>query len=203
MNPNLKENERELIKLVIYFRKKADKLIQEGKLGEEHSQMITACESLVEKLELHANNRKEILSQRELLKSIVKDQASCPKCSRNTHLKHTGVATSEQGWKSNKYQCRRCNIQFVWNRPNNPWDLVPFMETYLKEIREKAADEVTAGEIDQVEKNLSTLKPVLEAADQSYEELKSSEAEMDRMIHTFKKHLLIEKIKMVDFDENP
>lgn len=202
MNPNLKENERELIKLVIFFKKKADKLIQEGKLGEEHKQMITACESLVEKLELHANNRKEILAQRELLRSIVKDNAVCPKCGRNTHLKHVGVATSEQGWKSNKYQCRRCNIQFVWNRPNNPWDLLPFMEAYLKEIREKAGDEVDQDEIDQVEKNLATLRPVLEASDRSYEEMKNSEAEMDQMIHTFRKHLLIEKIKMVDFEDN-
>jgi len=46
MNQNLKENERELIKLVNFFRKRAEKLIKKGKLSEEHKQVINACEPI-------------------------------------------------------------------------------------------------------------------------------------------------------------
>lgn len=201
MNQNLKENERELIKLVNFFKKKADKLLQEGKLGAEHQQLIIACENLANKLEMHASNRAEIFSQREMLKKLVKDNAVCPKCNKDAHLKLSGVHTTEQGWKSNRYTCRKCNIQFVWSRPNNPWDLVSYFEWYVEELRNQITEDAVDKEqsmelVDQLLENIGKLKPVLDASDRAYNDLKENENEMDKLIHGFKNHLLIEKIKM-------
>ncbi len=61
MNNNLKDNERALIKQVSFFKKRAEKLISEGKLGEEHTQLITTCETLISTVQLHAAKRAEIL----------------------------------------------------------------------------------------------------------------------------------------------
>jgi len=204
MNQNLKENERELIKLVNFFRKRAASLIKEGKLGEDHQQVITACETLVEKLNIQAEQRAEIILQRENIKSIVKDNADCPKCNKNSHLKLIGVDKNDKGWKFNKYKCRRCNIEFVWHKPNNPWDTIPFLDMLVKQLGDKLKDQGVTKDIEdssnammgQVQENIDKLKMVIEASDKDYEDMKSKELEMDKMIHEFKNHLLIERIKM-------
>jgi hypothetical protein len=204
MNPNLKDHERELIKIVNHFRKRADKLMAEGRLSEEHSKVSEACENLVEKLNLHADGRAEIIQQRENLKSIVKDNAACPKCQQNGQLKLIGVHKNEHDWKCNKYKCRKCNIEFVWNRPNNAWDMIPFMEFYIRELHDRLDKEVSAPELKaqteavliQMQESLQKLKPVIENSDATYDEMEARDAEMTRIIKEFKSFLLIEKIKM-------
>ena len=42
---DLKQNERELIKQVNYFKKRAAKMLVEGKIGAEHGELIGSCES--------------------------------------------------------------------------------------------------------------------------------------------------------------
>jgi hypothetical protein len=201
MNQNLKPNERELIKLITFFKKRAEKLISEEKLGEEHQQMLIACDTLVEKLLILANHRSTVIQERDQLKTIVKDNASCPNCGKNTHLKSSGVKTDENGWKFNKYICRRCNIEFVWNRPNNPWDLVSYMEKLLEQVELEGMDHDDPEAMkEQIRDTIGKLKPVLESSDARYFEMQSNEGEMDRLIHQFKNHLLIEKIKMDSFE---
>jgi chromosome segregation ATPase len=207
MNPNFKENERELVKLVNHFRKRAEKLIKEGKLGEEHAQVSEACERLVNKLDLHAQSRARILEQREALKHLVKDNAVCPKCHTVNHLKHIGEVTHEKGWKNNRYRCRKCNIEFTWNRPNNPWDMIRFMENVISELEAGMASlppesaEETKGLIEQMQEGLGRLKPVIEGADSEYEEFREREQEMAKLINDFKSYLLIEKIKMDSWNQ--
>jgi hypothetical protein len=204
MNPNLKNHERELIKIVNHFRKRADKLMKEGKLSEEHTKVSESCANLIEKITLHADARTEIIQQRENLKGIVKDNPSCPKCEQSTQLKFTGAQKNERGWKCNKYKCRKCNIEFVWTKPNNAWDMVSFMEFYMKELQGRVEEEVTSTELKaqteamlvQMQETLQKLKPVIEASDAGYHEMEERDAEMTRMIKEFKSFLLIEKIKM-------
>ena len=105
MGPNLKENERELIKLINFFRKRAEILIKTDKLDAEYIKLIEACEKLVGQLAAHAEHRAEILLQRETLKNIIKDNAACPKCQKSNQLKLIGVDKNDKGWKSNKYKC--------------------------------------------------------------------------------------------------
>src|SRR4051812_23285889 len=143
MNPNLKPEERDLYKLVSYFKKRAEILIIENRLDEEYRQMLDTCDKLTEQLDLHAKNRAAVLAEREQLKNIIKDNARCPKCESNANLKMIGVDKNEQGWKSNKYKCRRCNITFVWNAPNNPWDMIPYVESFIMQMEHKLSSEQT------------------------------------------------------------
>jgi len=208
MNPNLREHERELVKLVNFFRKRAEKLLKEGKLSEEHSQMNDSCLNLISKLELHANVRKTILEQRNALERLVKDNAQCPDCTKNTHLKFVGVASHAKGWKSNKYRCRRCNITFIWNRPNNPWDLVLFMEDHILDLEKSKAGKNNAeiAEVDeligQMADSLAQLKPALEKSDSEFSEMENRDLDMRKIISEFKKFLLIEKVKMDAWEES-
>ena len=207
MNPHFKDNERELVKLVNHFRKRAEKLVKEGKLGEEHLQVSEACERLVTKLDAHAQGRGKIMEQREALGNIVKDNASCPSCKTSDKLKHIGVVTHEKGWKNNRYRCRKCNIEFTWNRPNNPWDMIKFLENVINDLQtnlhqmDKETQEQSQGLIEQMEDGLNRLKPVIEAADAEYEEFKQRDAEMTKLINDFKNYLLIEKIKMDSWNQ--
>jgi hypothetical protein len=204
MSHNLKENERELIKLVNYFRKHAEKLVSENKVDAEFQQLIDTCEKFAQQLNLHAQRREEVLQQREQLKNLVKDNALCPKCHKNTHLKFVGIDKHPQGWKCNKYKCRKCNIEFVWSRPNNPWDMIPYVEGFVKELQQKIESEATPEDekqlaletVNQMQGNLDKLKPVIEASDLDFNELNERDEEMAKMIHEFKNHLLIIKIKM-------
>jgi hypothetical protein len=206
MEKNLKTEERELVKLVQYFKKRAQILITENKLEEDYRQMLETCDKLTEQLYLHAKSRETILAERELLGGMIKDNAKCPKCNSNEMLKVIGFDTSPQGWKSNKYKCRRCNIAFVWNTPNNPWDMIPYVEKFIKDTEEKtkgldASDpnlEATLLGLEGMKANLAKLKPVAEASDLDMKNLQERELQMADMVHKFKKHLMIEKIKMED-----
>jgi len=204
MDQNLKPEERELVKLVTYFKKRAEILIIENRLDEEYRQMLDTCDKLTEQLDLHAKNRQVILSEREQLRSLVKDNAKCPSCASNEQLKVIGTDKNEKGWKSNKYKCRRCNITFVLNTPNNPWDMIPYVENFISNMEDKlnngqldeASKQQTALALEQMKVNLSKLKPVVETSDLDFAELEEREKQMAEMVHKFKKHLMIEKIRL-------
>ncbi|QCR24876.1 hypothetical protein [Pontibacter sp. SGAir0037] len=206
--PALKANERELIKLIHFFSKRAQHLIATGELSSEHEQLTTACHNLEQQLLTHAANRAAILDKRERLSKIIEDNAYCPKCQKADMLKRNGTATNEHGWRSNTYRCRRCNTTFTWNRPNNPWDMVPFLELYIRELEQsletqqnQAVVEHTEEAITQLQDSLSRLKPVLETSNEEVIALDQKEREMDKMIHQFKNYLQIEKIKLDTYQE--
>jgi hypothetical protein len=205
MEPNFTQEEREVIKLVGFFKKKALQLIEEKRLPDEYNQMLETADKLVEQIYMHAKNRDTILGERKQLQSLVRDNAVCPKCTSNEKLKLVGTDKSEQGWLSNKYKCRNCNIEFVWNTPNNPWHMVPYVEDVISKLRAKNEQEpdeeirnATEQGILQMEANLSKLKPVVEASDLDLADLEVRDKEMAEVVHKFKKHLLIEKIRMED-----
>jgi hypothetical protein len=206
MDQNLKQEERELVKLVGFFKKRGEILIIENKLGDEYKELLATCDKFVDQLRLHAKSRETILNEREQLKNMVKDNAKCPECKSNTHLKVIGFDTNSKGWKSNKYKCRRCNISFVWNAPNNPWDMIPYVEHFITEMEGKINNENTDEEtkqqtrlvLEQMKQNVGKLKPIVEASDLDMKELEARDKEMTEIVHKFKKHLLIEKIKMED-----
>jgi hypothetical protein len=204
MNRNFKSNERELVKVATFFKRQSRKLISEGKLGEEHAKVEESVDRFVEQMERHADARAFILDQREQLSRLVKDNAECPTCHKKDMLKLVGTEKNEKGWKSNRYKCRRCNIELTWNRPNNPWDMISFIEEILSMLRTRLADpstnesekaQITQG-LASAEANLEKLKPVIDAHNLEYEALQTREEEMERLIHEFKNSLLIEKIKM-------
>ncbi len=204
MDVNLKPEERELIKLVNFFKKRGEIMIIENKLGDEYQQMLETCDKLVGQLELHAKNREIVTREREQLTNMVKDNAQCPSCNSAAQLKIVGTDTNDKGWKSNKYKCRKCNITFVWNTPNNPWDMIPYVEQFIDNMEQKVSsqdtDETekgqTLGVLQQMKQNLDKLKPVVEASDLDWAELEEREKQMAEMVHKFKKHLMIEKIRM-------
>lgn len=200
MDQELKPEERELVKLVHYFKKRAEILIIENKLDDDYRQMLDTCDKLTEQLHAHAKNRQTVLAEREQLQSLVKDNAKCPSCSSNEMLKVIGVDTNEKGWKSNKYKCRRCNITFVWNTPNNPWDMIPYVEDFLANLQAKMTENNSEDQVlpalEGMRANLSKLKPVVEASDLDFAELQARETQMAELVHKFKKHLMIEKIRM-------
>lgn len=204
MNPNFKNNERELVKIATYFKKESKRLIEEGKLGEEHKKVEEAVDKFIEHINNHADSRQSILDQRETLSKLVKDDASCPTCNKKDMLKLVGTEANEKNWKSNRYRCRRCNIEFTWNRPNNPWDMLEYIQAVLDMMRLRQNDpniadeekEQIAGAIESMEGNVARLKPVIDAHNVEYEALQKREEEMERLVHEFKNTLMIEKIKM-------
>lgn len=204
MNKNFKANERELVKVATYFKKQSRKLIEEGRLGEEHQSVEQAVDRFIEHLEQHADSRASIVEQRQYLKSLVKDNARCPQCHSSEMLKLTGTEQNEKGWKSNRYKCRKCNIYFTWNMPNNPWDMIEYLQEVLVTLSLKFSNPGTPEDdksaahaaIQSMQGNLEKLKPVIEAHDKAFQELQARDEEMDRLVHEFKNSLLIEKIKM-------
>ena len=206
MAQNLKPNERELIRLVNFFKKKTKALTQENKSIEEYAQLLETGDKLLEQINIHATNRDIVEGERKKLNELVKENAVCPKCQKSNQLKLVGTSKSLEGWKSNKYKCRKCNIEFVWNAPNNPWDMIPYVERFIVQSEEKIArenvsaeeKEQVAGMVQQMKANLDKLKPVVVASDADLNELESREKEMDDLINKFKKYLMIEKIKMED-----
>lgn len=205
MQDNLKQEEREVIKLVGFFKKRAIQLMEEKKLSEEYNQLIETADKLVDQIHLHAEKRETILNERDQLQSLVRDNAQCPKCSGNEKLKLVGTDKSEQGWKSNKYKCRGCNIEFVWNAPNNPWDMIPYVEHMINKLRSQAETGISENDkavieaaVVQMEGNIAKLKPVIEASDLDMKDLEMRDKEMEELVHAFKKHLMIEKIRMED-----
>ncbi|GAB3811627.1 hypothetical protein [Pontibacter rugosus] len=208
MNKALKANERELIKLIRFFSKRASLLMETGELSLEHEQLTQACEKLETQLLTHADNRAAILDKRERLNNIIQDNAQCPKCHKADMLKQQSVATNEHGWKCNTYRCRRCNTNFTWNRPNNPWHMVEFLEMYIKELENSLTTDMapemrqhTEAAIPQLQDSLFRLRPVLETSNEEVMALSEKEQEMDKMIHQFKNYLLIEKIKLDTYQE--
>lgn len=204
MNKHFKANERELVKVATFFKKQSKKLIEEGKLGEEHKKVEDAVDKFVAHMESHADARALILEQRESLQKLVKDDAECPGCHKKDMLKYAGIEKNEKGWKSNRYKCRRCNIEFTWTRPNNPWDMIRYIEEMMVILQGKAEDpgvsdqeksHILAG-LENMKANLGKLRPVIDAHDAEYNALLAREEEMERLIHEFKNSLMIEKIKM-------
>lgn len=204
MNKNFKPNERELIKVATFFKKQSKKLIAEGKLSEENKTVEEAVDRFIEHMNQHADTRAFVLEQRDYLKKLVKDNAQCPHCNSSNMLKLAGSEKNEKGWKSNRYKCRKCNIYFTWNMPNNPWDMIEYIEEVLQTLRAKKEDDAlpeqekqeALANITHMQGNLEKLKPVIDAHDKDYNELQTREADMDKLIHEFKNSLLIEKIKL-------
>ena len=204
MNKHFKPNERELIKVATFFKKLTRKLIAEGRAGEENQKVEEAVDRFIEHLNAHANSRAFILEQRGYLKKLVKDNPQCPECQSRDMLKLIGTEKNEKGWKSNRYKCRKCNIAFTWNLPNNPWDMIQYIQEVLHALRAKKENEQSSeaekqealATISSMQANLDKLKPVIDAHDQEYNDLQKREEEMDKLIHEFKNSLLIEKIKM-------
>jgi hypothetical protein len=204
MNKNFKANERELVKVATYFKRQSKKLIGEGKLGEEHKNVEDAVDRFIEEMERHANMRAFVQEQRDYLSTLVKDSPVCPSCHTNDKLKLVGTEKNEKGWRSNRYKCRKCNIQFTWDKPNNPWDMIKYIEDIMVMFRGKLDDPATSTEdketfaagIESMQLNLDKLKPVIDAHDQEYLALQARDLEMEKIIHEFKNSLLIEKIKM-------
>lgn len=204
VNNNLKPSERELVKMAKYFKKRSQDLIARGTLSPEHRKVEDAVDRFVSHLENHADSRAAILARHEELKRMVRDNAQCPSCHSADMLKHVGMEPNEKGWMSNRYKCRKCNIAFTWNRPNNPWDMIRYFEDVLTMLRLKSADATMVGEersqievgIEQLEKHLGELKPVIEAHDREWENYLEREAEMEKLVHDLKATLLMEKIKL-------
>jgi hypothetical protein len=196
--------ERELIKAANQFKKRAENLVKAGKLSEEHLKVISACDQLTEQIRVHASKRSLIEQQHDQLKKLVQDHAQCPRCKTSVQLKLAGVFTNEQGWKMNKYRCRRCNIEFVWNRPNNPWHMLEFIDQMLRQLdqtleaegMESALREQNLLMKEQIMQNLQKLKPVVEDADENLRDIRQKDEEMARMLHEFKNYLLIETIRL-------
>ncbi len=204
MNRNFRANERELVKVATFFKKQSKALIAEGKLSAEHIKVGEAVDRFIAQVEEHANNRAHLDDQREQLKKLVKDDAECPECHSRDKLRFVRTEENEKGWKSNRYKCRRCNIEFTWNRPNNPWDMIPYMEEVMTLMQVKYNDpavaasekEQIAGVLANIKANLDKLKPVIAAHAKQYEEFLAHEKDMEKLIHEMKNSLLIEKIKM-------
>lgn len=203
MNKNFNQKERDVVKLAGFFKRESIKLMEEGKLGEEHKSVEDAVNQFLMHLENHADTRAAILEQREYLNKLVKDNASCPKCHTNEKLKVVGTEKNDKGWKSNRYKCRKCNIEFTWNLPNNPWHMIEYIQEMLGQMSTKAADAVSEEDkalaletISGMQANLDKLKPVIDAHDKDYQDLQTREQDMERLLHEFKNSLMIEKIKM-------
>ena len=200
MEVNFNADERELIRLVTFFQKQSERLSEE----ESYPQMIETCDRLLEQLQIHARNRQMVLDAREQLSGLVQDNAACPQCESASNLKNVGVDLSTQGWKNNKYRCRGCNIEFVWNVPNNPWDMIPYVELFITELEKNVmtpdqnenARALNAEALAQMKDNLGKIKPIVEASEQNIAELELREQEMNEMVNKVKKHLLIEKIRL-------
>jgi len=207
MNQHFKSNERELVKLATFFKKQSKKLIEAGKLGEEHSKVSETVDSFINQMEHHANNRAYILEQRNALLALVKDDAACPKCEKKDMLKLIGTEKNEKDWKSNRYKCRRCNIAFTWNLPNNPWDMMAYMEEMLHTFKSRLTEDISEEErqqlsvgISNAQANFEKIKPVIDAHDQEYNTFMLQETEMEKLVHEFKNALMIEKIKLDSWD---
>jgi hypothetical protein len=204
MDEHLNAEEREVVKLIGFFKKRAAWLISENKLDENYNQLVETCDKFVEQLNLHANKREAIWQNRDTLKGLIKDNAKCPKCESNENLKHIGTDKSDKGLWSNKYKCRKCNIEFVWNAPNNPGDMVIYIEAIITEMEQKLVEEPMDDNsrahleqaLAQTRDNLAKFKPIVVAAQEDLDELELRDKEMAELVNKFRKHLLIEKIKM-------
>ena len=199
MNKHFNQNERDVAKLAAFFKKESIRLMEAGRLSEDHKKVQEAVDHFLSHLNSHADMRASVLEQREYLSKLVKDNAVCPKCGSSDKLKITGTEKNEKGWKSNRYKCRKCNIAFTWNMPNNPWHMIEYIEDMLQRAKAESGNSNVLEEhqaMAGLQSNLDKLKPVIDAHDKNYEELKTRDSEMERLLHEFKNSLMIEKIKM-------
>lgn len=204
MNRNLKPNERELIKVAAFFKKHSRKLMDGGRLGAEYQSVGESVDRFVSEMEYHADMRAAVLENRQKLSKLIKDNAECPRCHSSDKLKHAGTEKNAKGWTSNKYRCRKCNITFTWNRPNNPWDMIGFLTEFLDVMRLKrnvpgvTESEISSADatIETMQGNLDALQQAISEHDKEYQAIMERDAEMEKLIHEFKNTLLIEKIKM-------
>src|SRR5690606_21463649 len=116
------------------------------------------------------------------------------------YLKYIGEDDTEE-WKCNKYKCRRCNITFVWNRPNNPWDLLKFVERLKEQLILQAGISGGAGSqlsplLVNLEAQMESLRNAISHVDKVYSEMIEKDQAMATLVKDFKKLLMIEKIKL-------
>jgi hypothetical protein len=206
MEENLNQEERSVLKLISYFQKRKKELEEGGQLDDALSQLMETCEKLAAQLHVHADNRAAIHSSRQELQNMIRDNAKCPQCHSAANLKLIGTERNEKNWVSNKYKCRACNISFVWNAPNNPWDMIPYVEQFISDLEVKIADsdiddenrKATEKAISQMRDSISALKPVVEASDAQLKEMNDREEQMADIVGKVKKHLMIQKIRLED-----
>lgn len=201
MNKNFTAGERELINIVNYFKRQSKKLISEGKLGEEHIKIQETVDRFVEQMEGHADYRAAILEKRLQIGKIIKDDVSCPKCHSKEFVKMTGVDKNEKGWKFNRYKCRRCNIQFTWHIPNNPWDFISYTNEMINKLLAKSTEAAqedlsVLSTVESTRLQLDKIVPVIQSHDEAYHEMLQRDEEMSKLVHEFTNSLKIEKIKM-------
>lgn len=204
MQSNLTKNEKEVIKLIHQFKKRVTALKEEGKYEDDVEPIFTSFETLLKKLENHAAIRSEVTGRRDQMKNLIKDNAVCPKCNSRQLLKHTGERKVEEGWMCNVYKCRKCNIEFVWARPNNPWDMRNFLKDLVlklnEQIKSQPGSEEEKGQsqvmVEKMEGDIQKLSDALDSVDAEYAEMLKQDESMAELIHNFKNYLLIEKIKM-------
>ena len=196
MNKHFNQNERDVAKLAAFFKKESIRLMEAGRLSDDHKKVQDAVDHFLTHLSSHADTRASVLEQREYLNKLVKDNAVCPKCGSSEKLKVIGSEKNEKGWKSNRYKCRKCNIAFTWNMPNNPWHMIAYIENLLQRIATEGDAGIAPQEnqaMASLHANLEKLKPVIDAHDKDYEELMARDAEMERLLHEFRNSLMIEK----------
>lgn len=84
--------------------------------------------------------------------------------------------------------------------------MIPYVEKFIRDTESKmnsldpsdpGRESIAAG-IEVMKTNLGKLKPVVEASDLDMKDLQDRETQMSDMVHKFKKHLMIEKIKLED-----
>jgi hypothetical protein len=197
-------NERDLIKIINQFRKKTHGLIEAGTVSEDHKKILDSCNTLIQHLEGHAQARADVLARYDSFKNSIKDNAKCPKCGKVDQLKLKTVVKDEEGKRYNRYRCRRCNIDFTWNLPNNPWDMVKHLDKVNETFKMKMVllpegseeREAVQKTIDSVTASVSGLQPVLETAENDKNIIEEKDQEMAKVIHEFKNYLSIELIKM-------
>jgi transposase-like protein len=198
-----KTEEKDVLRLI----KNLAKTLQERsgeEQNEEMQQFMTACESFEKQIKAHAEYRSVILNARQHLSEMIKEDAVCPRCHSREFLKPAGTEINDKGWKSNRYKCRRCNITFVWNTPNNPWDIIPYAEDFIKQVETR----ITAGSegengteslmpaLEKMRESLEQLKPVVETSDKQYAEFEEREKALSDLVHEFRKQLMIKKIQL-------
>jgi hypothetical protein len=206
MEENLNIEERSVLKLISYFQKRKQQLEETNQLDDSLSQLLETCDKLATQLHVHADNRAVIIAGRNELQNMIKDNAKCPHCHSAANLKLIGTERNEKNWSSNKYKCRACNITFVWNAPNNPWDMIPYVEHFISDLEVKLADSdideenrsATQRAIEQMRESIKALKPVVEASDRQMQELKERDEQMADIVSKIKKHLMIQKIRLED-----
>jgi hypothetical protein len=201
MNSNYNDDEREVVKLANYFIRQAKKYTDVSESGQQLA-LISSCQQICDVLSNHADYRSAIEEEKQYLSKIIKDNAVCPKCSSMEYLRFSEVDNSEE-YKCNRYRCRKCNIAFTWNRPNNPWDMLKFVKRLKQEMEDKFnrsremgnenSDDLSS--IENLGVEVEKLSSAIDQFDARYNQMTSKDEEIQAMVKDFKKYLKIEKVK--------